>query len=48
MSPVNIKLLNSINKANEYLTNHLGHFPSVSELCSFLEIDKYKLYELQD
>ena len=48
MSPMNIKLLNSINRAEEYLTNHLGHSPSEDELCSFLEIDKYKMLELQN
>ena len=48
LSPVNVKLLNSINKASEYLTNHLGRNPTVDELCSFLEIDRKKYYFLQN
>lgn len=47
LSPVNVKLLNSMNKAQEYLTNHLGRNPTVDELCSFLEIDQQKYYCLQ-
>ena len=47
LSPVNVKLLSSISKAEEYLTNHLGRKPTTSELCSFLEIDKEKYYYLQ-
>ena len=47
LSPVNVKLLNSLNKAEEYLTNHLGRLPTISELCDFLEIDYEKYYYLQ-
>ena len=48
LSPVNVKLLNSIKKAEEFLTNHLGRMASVDELCSFIEIDKQKYYELMN
>ncbi len=48
MSPVNIKLLKSMNKAEEYLTNYLGRSPSDSEIADFLEIDLYKLFELKN
>ena len=48
MSPMNIKLLNSIEKAKDYLTSHLGRYPTNDELCSFLEIDQYKLQELNN
>ena len=48
LSPVNVKLLNSINKAHEYLTNHLGRNPTNDELCNFLEIDRKKYYYLQN
>ena len=48
MSPMNIKLSNSIKKAEEYLVNHLGRSPTDDELCSFLEISHYKLYELRN
>ena len=47
LSPVNVKLLNSMNKAYEYLTNHLGRFPTIDEICAFLEIDHRKYYYLQ-
>ena len=46
MSPMNIKLANALNKAEDYLTNHLGRSPTVSELCAFLEISEYKYYEI--
>ena len=48
MSPMNIKLAKSLNKAEEYLTNHLGRNPTAMELCHFLEIDYYKLAELKN
>ena len=48
MSPVNIKLSNAIIKAEDYLTNHLGRVPNDDEICSFLEIDKYKLCEIRN
>ena len=48
MSPSNIKLANSINKAEEYLTSHLNRKPSVIELCSFLEIEPYKYEEIKN
>lgn len=47
MSPENIRLLNSLNKALEALTSHLGRVPTDDELACFLEIDLYKLYELR-
>ena len=47
MSPMNIKLLKSVNKAHEILTNHLGRSPTISELCSFCEINQQKYNELQ-
>ena len=47
-SPMNIKLYKNINKAKEYLTNHLGRNPSIIELCNYLEIEPYKLEELQN
>ncbi len=47
MSPTNIKLSNSIKKAEEYLTNYLGRSPTDLEIASFLEIDLYKLYEIK-
>ena len=48
MSPVNIKLLNSIKKAEDLLTSHLGRSPNDEELADFLEIDLYKLAELRN
>ena len=48
MSPVNIKLFNSMLKAEDVLTNHLGRKPTDEELCTFLEIDKYKLFEIRN
>ncbi len=47
MSPMNIKLSNSIKKAEEYLTNHLERIPTDMEIANFLEIDLYKLYEIR-
>ena len=48
MSPVNVKLSNSIKKAEEYLTNHLGRTPNDREIADFLEIDLFKLYEIRN
>ena len=48
MSPSNIKLANSINKAEEYLTSHLNRKPTIIELCSFLEIEPYKYEEIKN
>lgn len=48
MSPVNIKLLNAIRRAEEYLTNYLGRSPNDVEIANFLEIDLYKLYEIKN
>ncbi len=48
MSPMNMKLLNSMNKASIFLTNQLGRIPTDSELASFMEIDLYKLSELKN
>ncbi len=47
MSPMNVKLANSLYKAEDYLTNHLGRNPTTKELCEFLEIDELKLFELK-
>ena len=47
-SPMNIKLLNSIHKAEDALTNNLGRTPTDFELASFLEIDLYKLAEIRN
>ena len=47
LSPVNVKLLNSLNKAEDYLINHLGRRPTIDELCNFLEIDMEKYNKLQ-
>ena len=48
LSPMNIKLSNSINKAEEYLTNHLGRSPTDDEISSFLEIEPYKINEIRN
>ena len=48
MSPVNVKLSNSIKKAEEYLTNYLGRTPNDREIADFLEIDLFKLYEIRN
>ena len=48
MSPSNIKLATSINKASEYLTGHLNRKPTQEELCSFLEIEPYKYEEINN
>ena len=48
MSPVNIKLLSSMKRAEEVLTSHLGRSPNDEELANFLEIDLYKLAELRN
>ena len=48
MSPVNVKLSNAIIKAEDYLTNQLGRIPTDDEICTFLEIDKYKLCEIRN
>lgn len=48
MSPANIKLLSSINKAKNYLTNYLGRYPTINELCSFIEIEPYKYEEIKN
>lgn len=48
MSPKNIKLLNSIKRAEDVLTSHLGRSPTDYELATFLEIDLYKLSELRN
>jgi RNA polymerase sporulation-specific sigma factor len=48
MSPKNNRLTNSINKAYEYLTNHLGRSPTENEMCSFLEIEPYKYSEIKN
>ena len=47
-SPSNIKLLKSINRAEEALTNHLGRIPTTLEICEFLEIEPYKYEELKN
>lgn len=48
MSPANVKLYNHVLKAKDYLTNYLGRYPTISELCSFCEIEPYKLQELEN
>ena len=48
LSPMNIKLYNSIGRAQTYLENHLGRMPTDSELCEFLEITPYKLWEIRN
>ena len=48
MSPSNIKLVSSINKAEEYLTSYLNRKPTITELCSFLEIEPYKYEEIRN
>lgn len=48
LSPSNIRLLNSINKAREALTIKFGRNPTDNELASFLEIEPYRLKELQN
>ena len=48
MSPMNMKLISSIRKGEEALTNHLGRSPTDTELAAFLEIDLYKLSELRN
>ncbi len=48
MSPSNIKLASSINKAEEYLTSFLNRKPTIIELCSFLEIEPYKYEEIKN
>ena len=48
MSPVNVRLSNMMKKCEEYLTNHLGRYPTVDEICAFLEIDKYKFLEIKN
>lgn len=46
MSPMNVKLSKAISKAEEYLTNNLGRNPTIEEISEFLEIDKYRIYEV--
>lgn len=46
MSPVNIKLLYSIKKARNKLTNHFGRVPTNTEIAHFLEIDELKINDL--
>ena len=48
MSPMNIKLINSIRKVENLLTNRLNRSPTDDEVCSYLEIDSYKLYEIRN
>ena len=48
MSPMNVKLLNAIKRAEDYLTNYLGRSPNDVEIANFLEIDLYKLYEIKN
>jgi len=48
MSPMNFKLLNSIKNVENVLANHLGRSPTDREICDFLEIDLYKLYEIRN
>ena len=48
MSPMNIKLSAMLIKAEDYLVNHLSRSPTDDEICEFLEIDQYKLYEIRN
>ena len=48
MSPANIKLSHAIVKAEDYLTSHLGRYPTDDEICSFVEIDRTKLFEIRN
>ena len=48
LSPANIKLYNSINKARDFLTNYLGRNPTIIELCSFCEIEPYEYEEIEN
>ena len=48
LSPSDIRLYKSLTKTKDYLTNRLGRNPTDSEIANFLEIDLYKLYELQN
>lgn len=47
LSPMNVKIMMSITRAEDYLTNHLGRIPTTLEVCEFLEIDKNKLNEIK-
>ena len=47
MSPVNVKLLSAIKRAEDYLSNHLERNPTDDDICSFLEISKNKLCEIR-
>lgn len=47
VSPENIKLYKSMKKATEYLTQKFNREPTDEELCQFLEVDLYKLYEIR-
>ncbi len=37
-----------INKTEDYLINNFGRFPTIEEICSFLEIDRYKYDEIKN
>lgn len=47
VSPENIKLYKGMKKATEFLTQKFNREPNDEELCQFLEIDLYKLYEIR-
>lgn len=47
VSPENIKLYRGMKKAMEFLTQQYSREPTDEELCRFLEIDLYKLYEIR-
>ena len=47
VSPLNAKLIISVTKAEDYLTNHLGRNPTIDEICAFLEIDESKLWDIR-
>ncbi len=48
LSPANMKLYYSINKAREVLTNYYGRNPTTNELCAFCEIEPYKYEEIEN
>lgn len=47
VSPENIKLYQGMKKATEFLTQRFNREPTDDELCQFLEVDLYKLYEIR-
>lgn len=48
VSPRNVKLYKGMKKAIDFLTQQLNREPTDQELCTFLEIDLYKLCEIRN